>query len=71
MQQAQTQQAKPREVLDTTGYEDKNIECKDCGVTFTFSAGEQAFYATKGLEHPPVRCPNCRKAKKDRLNNRR
>lgn len=31
-------------------YEDKTLVCKDCGKEFTFSAGEQEFYAEKGFE---------------------
>lgn len=47
-----------------TNYEDKTIICKDCGKEFTFTAGEQAFYAQKGLTNEPVRCKECRNAKK-------
>ena len=46
---------------------DKVLTCK-----FTFTAGEQEFYAEKGFEHEPTRCPECRKANKARRNaNRR
>ena len=40
--------------------------CKDCGSEFVFSAGEQAFYAEKGFENKPVRCANCRRARKQK-----
>ena len=53
--------------METT-YEDITITCKDCGTTFVFSAGEQQFYAEKGFTNQPVRCPACRKARKQ--NNR-
>jgi len=43
---------------------DKTIQCRDCGSDFVFSEGEQAFFAEKGFENDPVRCPTCRKAKK-------
>ncbi len=46
------------------GYEDKTLECADCGATFTFTAEEQEFFATKGYAHEPKRCPACRKARK-------
>lgn len=46
------------------GYEDKTLECADCGATFTFTAEEQEFFATKGYVHEPKRCPTCRKARK-------
>lgn len=51
-------------------YEDKNLTCKDCGKDFVWSAGEQKFYADKGLQNPPGRCPECRKQKKEQKNNR-
>ena len=40
---------------------DKTLTCKDCGAEFVFTEGEQAFYAEKGFENDPVRCPECRK----------
>ena len=45
-------------------YEDQNLVCEDCGKEFVFSAGEQEFYAQKGLVNVPKRCPDCRKARK-------
>lgn len=50
---------------------DKVLKCKDCGKEFTFTAGEQEFYAEKGFEHEPSRCPECRKAFKARRNAQR
>lgn len=46
-------------------YEDKILVCKDCGKEFTFTAGEQEFYAEKGLMNEPQRCKECRQAKKN------
>lgn len=43
---------------------DKTLICRDCGSSFTFTAGEQEFYASKGLQNEPVRCPACRSARK-------
>ena len=43
---------------------DKTIVCKDCGSEFIFTEGEQAFYQEKGFTNDPVRCPECRKARK-------
>ena len=40
--------------------QDRELTCKDCGTPFTFTAGEQEFYAGKGLVNAPRRCPNCR-----------
>jgi hypothetical protein len=47
-------------------YQDKTIQCSDCGATFTFTSGEQAFFQTKGFTSEPKRCSFCRKANKDR-----
>lgn len=43
---------------------DKTIVCKDCGEEFVFTEGEQEFYKEKGFENDPVRCANCRRARK-------
>ena len=45
-------------------YEDKTLICKECGKEFVFTAGEQEFYAARGLENEPQRCKECRDAKK-------
>ena len=45
-------------------YEDKTLVCKDCGNEFIFTAGEQEFYAEKGFENEPLRCKDCRAARK-------
>jgi CxxC-x17-CxxC domain-containing protein len=42
---------------------DKTLTCRDCGTTFTFTEGEQDFYAQKGYSEP-TRCSDCRAAKK-------
>lgn len=44
--------------------QDKSLSCKDCGSAFTFTVGEQQFYAEKGFTNEPTRCPDCRKARK-------
>ena len=41
-------------------FNDRELTCRDCGSSFVFTSGEQEFYATKGLQHDPVRCPSCR-----------
>ena len=52
--------------------EDKTIICKDCGRDFLFTVGEQEFFKEKGFENDPVRCSDCRKARKsEKMNNRR
>jgi len=45
-------------------FEDKSIQCSDCGATFTFTSGEQEFFASKGFTNDPKRCSRCRQAKK-------
>jgi hypothetical protein len=45
-------------------FQDKSIRCSDCGTTFTFSAREQAFFASKGFTNDPRRCRQCRETKK-------
>lgn len=45
-------------------FNDRELACRDCGGPFIFTAGEQEFYATKGLQHDPVRCPSCRQQRK-------
>jgi CxxC-x17-CxxC domain-containing protein len=45
-------------------FEDRSLQCSDCGATFTFSAEEQEFFATKGYTNDPKRCPACRQARK-------
>ncbi|MEN6325061.1 MAG: zinc-ribbon domain containing protein, partial [Syntrophomonas sp.] len=45
-------------------FQDKYLVCKDCGKEFLFSASEQEFYAEKGFENEPGRCPECRRANK-------
>ena len=45
-------------------FEDRVLTCKECGREFTFSASEQEFYAEKGFTNEPLRCKDCRAAKK-------
>lgn len=45
-------------------FEDKTLQCSDCGQEFTFTAGEQEFYASRGFQNEPKRCPDCRRARK-------
>ena len=45
-------------------YSDETLTCMDCSRTFTFSTGEQEFFAQKGFTNKPNRCPDCRAARK-------
>ena len=49
-------------------FQDKSLHCADCGQDFEFTAGEQEFYASRGLQNEPRRCPECRRAKKAQRN---
>ena len=43
---------------------DQTLRCRDCGVDFIWTEGEQEFYASRGLSNPPSRCPSCRAARR-------
>lgn len=43
--------------------ENIKLICKDCGKEFDFTTGEQKFYEEKGFS-APIRCRECRNAKK-------
>jgi CxxC-x17-CxxC domain-containing protein len=45
-------------------YEDKTLACKECNEDFTFTAGEQEFYAERGFQNEPQRCKPCRDNRK-------
>ncbi len=51
-------------------YTDQTLYCRDCNEAFTFTAGEQEFFASRGLNNPPARCPSCRAARKAQNNDR-
>jgi CxxC-x17-CxxC domain-containing protein len=53
----------------TVVFVDRTLTCRDCAETFVFTAGEQTFFASKGLVHDPARCPTCRaQARRARTN---
>lgn len=43
--------------------QDKEIKCTDCADMFTFTKGEQAFYAERQM-FTPKRCKPCRDIKR-------
>ena len=45
-------------------FEDRTLECVDCGASFTWTAGEQRFFEEKGFTNEPRRCADCRARKK-------
>jgi CxxC-x17-CxxC domain-containing protein len=50
--------------MSVENYQDRTLTCRDCGQDFTFSVGEQEFYASRGLTNLPGRCPDCRAARR-------
>ena len=49
-------------------FQDKTIQCADCGTEFSFTAGEQEFFQTKGYTNEPKRCSSCRQTRKTERN---
>jgi CxxC-x17-CxxC domain-containing protein len=45
-------------------YADKTLTCRDCGQPFTFTVGEQEFFASRGFTNEPSRCRDCRSARR-------
>ncbi len=45
-------------------FQEKSLQCSDCGTTFTFSVEEQEFFQSRGYTNEPKRCPSCRQARK-------
>src|SRR3712207_2228032 len=48
----------------SVSYADKTLTCRDCNQPFTFTTGEQEFFASKGFTNEPSRCPACRAERK-------
>ncbi|MFZ5633175.1 MAG: zinc-ribbon domain containing protein [Bacillota bacterium] len=44
--------------------QDKVLVCKDCGREFIFTVSEQEFFAEKGFANEPLRCLDCRAARR-------
>lgn len=51
-------------------FADKVLTCRECGEEFTFTAGEQEFFHSRGLLNEPARCPGCRAARRRGLSSR-
>ena len=45
-------------------FQDKSLQCSDCGATFTFSVEEQELFQSRGYTNEPKRCLECRRARK-------
>jgi CxxC-x17-CxxC domain-containing protein len=64
----ETYQIFRKEVIHMS-FQEKSIQCADCGITFPFTVEEQEFFATKGYTNEPRRCPSCRQARKQQTGN--
>ena len=47
-------------------FQEKSIQCFDCGTAFAFTVEEQEFFSSKGYTNEPKRCPTCRQSRKER-----
>jgi CxxC-x17-CxxC domain-containing protein len=45
-------------------FTEKSLVCGDCGKSFSFTAEEQEFFASKGYTNEPKRCPACRQSRR-------
>ena len=43
---------------------DKSLTCVECASEFSFTVGEQEFFASRGYTNEPKRCTQCRGARK-------
>jgi CxxC-x17-CxxC domain-containing protein len=41
-------------------FQDKVLQCVDCGADFVFTAGEQLFFHDKQFKNEPKRCKACK-----------
>ncbi len=41
-------------------FQDKTLQCMDCGTEFVWTAGEQMFFADKNFKNEPKRCKACK-----------
>jgi CxxC-x17-CxxC domain-containing protein len=41
-------------------FQDKLLNCVDCGAEFVWTAGEQHFFADKNFKNEPKRCKGCK-----------
>ena len=41
-------------------FQDRSLNCVDCGAEFIWTAGEQLFFADKNFKNEPKRCKSCK-----------
>ncbi len=51
---------------ETSKLDDRLLHCLDCGADFTFTVGEQLYFASKKLS-VPKRCPACRRKRRSSI----
>lgn len=51
-------------VAPSDTHQDRSLTCKGCRTPFLFTAGEQEFYASRGL-NDPARCRPCRQKRRE------
>ncbi len=51
---------------ETSKLDDRLLHCLDCGADFTFTVGEQLYFASKKLS-VPKRCPGCRRKRRNSI----
>jgi len=51
-------------------YQDKTLNCEQCGKEFIHSARDQEFYKEKGYQNLPKRCPECRRQRRQQRRTR-
>lgn len=44
-------------------FQDKSLQCSDCGALFNFSAVDQEYFKSRGYNNDPKRCTPCRQAR--------
>ena len=45
-------------------FQDRTLNCVECGTGFTFSADDQSYHQERGYTNEPKRCPSCRELRR-------
>src|ERR1041385_5042738 len=48
-------------------FQDRILNCVDCGAEFIWTAGEQLFFADKNFKNEPKRCKDCKAKRNARM----
>jgi CxxC-x17-CxxC domain-containing protein len=49
-------------------FQDRTLQCADCGADFIFTAGEQSFFHDKNFKNEPKRCRTCKQKRQGSAN---